>query len=100
MGTYLGVNYYEGKKYFSKENMEDLVDQLSLQVIHQYNNILIKKVKTKVKQIGELERFSKKVFIVNGYIKKTAKDCGYLYDKFLEIIFSQHQEKVINKKKK
>ena len=97
VNTYLGVNSYEGKKYFSKENLEDFVDQLSVHIIILYNNILVKKVKTKVKQISELERFSKKVLDVSGYIKKSASISDYLYDEFLKVLLVTSKEKVSKK---
>jgi hypothetical protein len=97
VNTYLSVNYYEGNKYFSKESLEDFLDQLSVHIIFLFNNILVKKIKTKVQQISELERFSKKVFAVNGYVKKSASECGYLYDEFIKVILATSQKKVSKK---
>ena len=100
VNTFLGMNHYEGKNYFSKESLEDFVDQLSVHIIIVYNKILMKKIKTKTKQISELERFSKKVFALSNYIKKSAKESGYLYDEFLDVIFFTSHKKVIKKRKK
>lgn len=82
--TYLDVNVYEGKTYFSKERLDELIDLVNVCSVFNYFGIVKSKYKTKTKQKTEIIKFLKKAHTVNMFIKKQATASNYLFNDLLE----------------
>ena len=82
--TYLEVNTYKGDTYFSKERYDDLVDFMTFYIIQKYSridkNILGQSRKAKNIDI----RITKKLYVLNQYLKKLAENSKYLFKDLLD----------------
>jgi hypothetical protein len=82
--TYLGVNTYKDKTYYSKERLDDFIDT----VVHwnnlKYLEIVRQDHKSNIKQKNEYVRFAKKSFMIGNYLKKQSQKSEYLYKNLAE----------------
>ncbi len=81
--TYLEVNNYEGKTYFSKDRLEEIVDFITILLTLKYYKTIKNKYKTITKCNAEAIRFLKKTYSVNSYMKKESISSKYLFKDLL-----------------
>jgi hypothetical protein len=80
--TFLGINFYEGIWYFSKENFEELIDWLTTTALTKNKYSSDSKYLIKVKNI----------FYLNSYFKETAENTGYKLEELTREINGQSAE--------
>lgn len=78
---FLEVNTYKSKSYYSKERLEELANIIITGMLFEYGKYLNNKVKSKQKQKTELVRFTKKLSLINSYIKDQSIESKFLYNK-------------------
>jgi hypothetical protein len=82
--TYLEINTFEEKTYFSKERFEQLIEVITLWAELKHSDIIKEDIKSKEKLKTELTRFSKKTSLVKKYYLKQSSDSEYLLDNLVE----------------
>ena len=82
--TYLEVNTYKGNTYFSKDRFDDLVDFMTFYVIQKYS-IIDKKILAISGKSDNIDiRITKKIYVLNQYLKKLAENSKYLFKDLLD----------------
>lgn len=81
--TFLEVNTYQEKTYYSKERLEEYIDFISIYVTLKFTKIE-KPGKKTTKQKKVNLSLLKKMYVLNQFIKKQSDESKYLYDVLLE----------------
>jgi hypothetical protein len=82
--SYLEVNKYKDKTYFSKERFEDLIDAVTLYVIKKYSQSDASLVEISANKKKLEIRITKKMYVLNQYLRIQANNSEYIYDDLLE----------------
>lgn len=90
--TYLGVNFYEGIWYFSKENFVELVDWMATAALVNCN--------ITEKNGTEMETRIKNILYLSGYLKEAAENSGYKLEELEQVINGKENDKNDAEKKK
>jgi len=83
--TYLGVNFYEGVWYFSKEKFEELIDWMA--------TISLVRNAASVKKEDELIIRIKNILYINSYLKDAAENAGYKLEELEHVVNGNEENK-------
>ena len=104
--NYLNINEFEGKRYFSKERMEQLLSWIfTLNNLNYLKNIHTKEGKTRTTKstaavfITGFKKEFKKSFEFFYKLKNTSEKSGYVVNKFIEIVNSEFKKAPAKKNK-
>ncbi len=90
--TIIDVNEYEGVKYFSKERLENLLEEFQLLSIYKVYSEKLYTVKSKKQKKDLTLRFAKKTLLLYKYINKLAADSKFIYPEFLKYFQKEKTE--------
>lgn len=90
--TFIGVNFYKGIWYFSKENFEDLMDWLATStIVRAFNSDDSEEM-----QLAQI----KNILYLNRYFKNSAANTGYKLEELEYVIIGKESDKNDAEKKK